>query len=574
MSNQNELFAGTPGTPGELGKRLFEEDRFPEAIEELTRAIQIDPTNTELLKLRADAFFLNADFEQAFDDLDRLVDTAPNDASSYLARVEIRSLFYEMEDTLDDLNRALELDSQNSEIHVAFAAYWNARFDLGKLEAAANRAVSLDPKNYSALCYQGTLMYWRARFEEGLLRYDRACEILEKRLENEYRSFDLLISYAALTSSRLEEKQALALLDEGVLRFPKIPYFYTLRGNHHIRWGDHEAAEKDFDKAKIIIDRFGMKISEYQLARSDLYARKGDTPESLKHLRSLLEWMPRNINALQNESILLHDLIVTEKESSENALMIFDRFCELLPEYSFAFILRGWLLQRLGKEHESNADFEHALENLPNNSEDYCTISYYLIESGLYTISRDLLCEVLDKEPDHVYALGLRGIVWNGLGIYDRAVEDLNLALEKGGPDASLFRELGMAWIELGTNSFINRPYRCAIDVLSRGIEFAPKDADLWKLRGTAWHRIALKVWFGGKKYLQNALEDYSEAIRLNPNDHEPRYYRALVHWKLSDYKSAIEDCTEAINRKPDYTDAMQLRETINRELKPAEQDA
>lgn len=557
----------TAWTPEERGQYLFEEDRFAEAAEQWTLALQSDPTNFELLLRRAAAFFYEAEFDKSLADLDRAVELAPNDPSPYLRRAEIRSVLDEMAETLDDINRALELEPDSVNAYVALAVYWSAHFDLDKLETAANRAVRIDSQDYAALIYQGLSMDWHGR-PDSLERFDQAREILEKRLTTEYRSYDLLSFYASLHSWRQEDEPARGLLDEGVRRFSKIPYFYILRATHHLKWGRPDAAQQDLNVAQNMMERHGLKNSEYFLARSDLFAQQGDYQQAMTSLQTLLQWMPNSPHAIQSELSLMQELIGEGKEDAEKALKIADHLCELAPDYSYAFILRAWLLHQQGKEHDANADFEHALKNLPATSEDRRSASHYLIEAGRLATARDLLCKVLEKEPEQVHALGLRGIVWSGLGAYDRAVQDFDQALEKGGPDAYLLMQRGAALIELGTYGFTCASYRRAIKDFTHALELEPKNALHWRLRGVAWFRIARKPCFGTKTSLQNAVEDYSEAIRLNPDDADTWHYRALVHWQRLELDAVIDDCSEAIKRKPNDLDALRLRAQAYRRKK------
>ena len=56
------------------------------------------------------------------------------------------------------------------------------------------------------------------------------------------------------------------------------------------------------------------------------------------------------------------------------------------------------------------------------------------------------------------------------------------------------------------------------------------------------------------------ALQDYAEAIRLNPKNAYAYYSRGLVHAGKRDYQRSIEDLNEAIQRKPDYALALRQR--------------
>ena len=50
---------------------------------------------------------------------------------------------------------------------------------------------------------------------------------------------------------------------------------------------------------------------------------------------------------------------------------------------------------------------------------------------------------------------------------------------------------------------------------------------------------------------LTNKIDDYTEAIRLNPNDSEAYYKRGKALGELKDYRAAIEDYNQAIKINP-----------------------
>src|SRR5262249_53600523 len=50
---------------------------------------------------------------------------------------------------------------------------------------------------------------------------------------------------------------------------------------------------------------------------------------------------------------------------------------------------------------------------------------------------------------------------------------------------------------------------------------------------------------------LQKAIGDFSEALRLEPDDRDALSYRALSHYENKEYSKAIADLQEAIRAKP-----------------------
>jgi tetratricopeptide (TPR) repeat protein len=47
------------------------------------------------------------------------------------------------------------------------------------------------------------------------------------------------------------------------------------------------------------------------------------------------------------------------------------------------------------------------------------------------------------------------------------------------------------------------------------------------------------------------AIEDYTEAIELTPNDESLYYSRALSYWAKNDYQNAINDFKKSLSYNP-----------------------
>src|SRR5262249_38931280 len=62
------------------------------------------------------------------------------------------------------------------------------------------------------------------------------------------------------------------------------------------------------------------------------------------------------------------------------------------------------------------------------------------------------------------------------------------------------------------------------------------------------------------KKSFDKAIEDYSEAIRLNPKDARSYYGRAYAHGLKHEFKETIEDCTKVLELEPRNLDAFKMR--------------
>jgi tetratricopeptide (TPR) repeat protein len=107
------------------------------------------------------------------------------------------------------------------------------------------------------------------------------------------------------------------------------------------------------------------------------------------------------------------------------------------------------------------------------------------------------------------------------------------------------------AYIWRGVSRSELKKYDEAIADFNEAIRLDPNNAMAYRNRG-ATH--------GRKGELEQALTDLGEAIRLDPNDPLAPYDRGVVYYKKGEYDLAIADLGEAIRLKPNDAKAYWAR--------------
>jgi tetratricopeptide (TPR) repeat protein len=93
-----------------------------------------------------------------------------------------------------------------------------------------------------------------------------------------------------------------------------------------------------------------------------------------------------------------------------------------------------------------------------------------------------------------------------------------------------------------------SRDYDHAIADFSEAIRINPQDAEAFSERGSAYRQ---------EKEDGRAIADYGEAIRLNPQLPGAYYNRGNLHLADKDYDQAIADYDEAIRLSPQFVNAL-----------------
>jgi tetratricopeptide (TPR) repeat protein len=125
-----------------------------------------------------------------------------------------------------------------------------------------------------------------------------------------------------------------------------------------------------------------------------------------------------------------------------------------------------------------------------------------------------------------------------------KAIEFLNNAIKLQPNDAGSFYNRGVAYDDLGQ-------YKRAIKDYNQAIILKPDYAEAFYNRGTINNTIG---------QYQRAIEDFDETIRLNPQDAEAYLGRGFACDKLGQYRRAIENYDKSIGLIPDYARAYNNR--------------
>lgn len=98
-----------------------------------------------------------------------------------------------------------------------------------------------------------------------------------------------------------------------------------------------------------------------------------------------------------------------------------------------------------------------------------------------------------------------------------------------------------------GIKKYNNKDFRGAIEDYTQAIKINPNYAEAYYNRGIVYDEL------GDKK---TAIQDYNQAIKIKPNDADAYYNRGIAQSDLGDKKSAIEDYSQAIRVNSNYANA------------------
>ncbi len=125
-------------------------------------------------------------------------------------------------------------------------------------------------------------------------------------------------------------------------------------------------------------------------------------------------------------------------------------------------------------------------------------------------------------------------------------------------PVAMKLRENANPYFKQGLEKYNNKDFSGAIEDYNQAIKINPNYADAYFKRGLTRYKLGDK---------QAAIADYNQAININPNYAEAYINRGAVRYELGDKQAAIADYNQAININPNFADAYFNRGAVRNEL-------
>lgn len=204
------------------------------------------------------------------------------------------------------------------------------------------------------------------------------------------------------------------------------------------------------------------------------------------------------------------------------------------PDYVEAHANLGVLLARMGKYEEAIAAYETAYRLAPHLTPILLNLGIAHYRAGQLSKAVEVFPRFLEKHPDSAQARQLYGLSLVGLERYEEAIEQLEPTRDGTPPDPAALYTLGLAYLRMG------KPGLRA--TLERLASFPAGLPALHLLQGQAFLR---------DQEFDQALEELTEAERLNPD--LPRLYYALglAHQQLGHTKKAIAAFETELRRSP-----------------------
>ena len=227
------------------------------------------------------------------------------------------------------------------------------------------------------------------------------------------------------------------------------------------------------------------------------------------------------------------------------------------PFISDAYELRGVLRQNTGKVREAVADYDKALEIMPQNRSILFNKALALQDIEEFDSAATTFATLLRYHPGYAdgYIGRARMELEKGDTVAARADIDHALELDANAVNGYIMRA------DIAINSA--RDYKQALEDMNQAIKLQPKYAGFFINR--AFLRHELDDYYG-------AMSDYDYALQLDPMNAMALFNRAMLRAEVHDFNRAIDDLDQVERmRGPDFR-ILYNRAIIRKEVRQYEE--
>jgi tetratricopeptide (TPR) repeat protein len=167
----------------------------------------------------------------------------------------------------------------------------------------------------------------------------------------------------------------------------------------------------------------------------------------------------------------------------------------------------------------------------------------YKLRGGCFLDNNDISKALIDLTKCIEISIGedclnMRGVAYNELGNYMKAIDDFNQALKINPDYLMVLESRGFSYLSIGEINL-------AINDFDQSIKYNPLNYLTYYNRGLAFEK-------NGSKNL--ALNDYDSSIILNPNYKSAFINRSLLLLEEKNYEDAINDINSALRIDSTYS--------------------
>ncbi len=526
-SNQENL---TAEEYYELGLRLFEENKFEEAVEKFEKAESLGYKLPDLYSHWTASLNYLGKIDPAIEVFKKAEQIFPDNGFMYLDFGKTFASIGNYEQAIEKFTKAAAIEETKL---TALLEWGNCFFDQKDYQSAIDKyqeIISISPDSDLAHYNKGLSFYYTQNYEKAKESFENAVKI-----NNEYSSFHF---WLANTLSWLKEYEtavaeyALALLsvenDENKYEI------YRNWGFAFNKLSRYDEAIEKFNQA----EKLNKKEAYLYLYRGDSFAAKKDFESALKNYKKAVGLDKTSLDALFNLGNIYYD-----RANYESAIKKFEEILAINDQQVEAYYNMGLAYFNCQEYEKAQENFEKAVAiDVENSSyhfwlgESFSWLKEYEKAAAEYETALRLgkkgeTLEFKENDENKYYSCRNWGFALNKLNKLDEAIEKFTTAAEIKNDDGFLY----LYW---GDSFYAKEHYEQAIEKYKKAAEFDESRSNALLNWGN--------IFYGQKDYL-TALEKYQEILTIIPDFVDAHYNIGLCSYFAKDYQTAKESFEKAL---------------------------
>src|SRR6478752_3202853 len=299
---------------------------------------------------------------------------------------------------------------------------------------------------------------------------------------------------------------------------------------------DIEELTQGLEAAEIAVEQFPFSAMLH-IKKADLLIATRQYHEALNVLNhaELLDHNDINLYILKTDAYLALDQQEKAVELLENALVLFEGAERIEMLFELADVYDDY------EEFDKIFDcLKLILEQEPTNEEALYKICFWTDFTGRNEESIRLHLNIIDEHPYNELAWFNLAAAYQGLKLYEKAIDAYQYALVIDEKFDYAYRNIGDAYIRL-------RKYKEAIEALEKVLELSKPEEVIYEAIGHCYDRL---------KNFAQARFHYRKASHLNPDDSKLLYKIACTYYNENQWSSAVRQLESALKihrLQPEY---------------------
>ncbi|XP_077983613.1 uncharacterized protein LOC144438458 [Glandiceps talaboti] len=518
------------------GRAYAKQGHYTNAIEDLSLAIHLDPFNAVAFYHRG-CLLRRVHPKKALQDLSVsiVIDDSQDNVLAYLHRGILYMDMERFDDAIADFEEVIQLDRSIACPHLNLGLiYMMQKENHFKAITCFSNAIKVDATYWRALVCRAEAHHKLHDLKNALLDYTRAIH-LRPDLQHLYmHRGKILLEMKNLELASFCVRHA-AELSEGLGVSPtqQAAVFSFLQ--EYSKATDALAAAS---RVRPTVPTFVL------LGKTQIKDKKlEDATESLEKALELMKpWQERE--PWPKEAAEVHFLIGMCQTDLGNYLKAFEAFnsaIKIAPDYAEAYYQRGLVRMRL-KQSKGVQDFNRALAINPKLFQVYLSRAAFYGMKGRYSKGIINCNEAIKLQTNSVRAYLYRGALKYHIRAYDLAISDLTKAIE-------IDNTCSLAYFNRAVCYHTMKQYDKALR--DYGVVLLLGDDNALKVlinRGL--------MYFERKDY-KNSLQDFYQAVKVEPTDPKIRHTLGLCFHKLNRLEEAVKTYTGALQVDKYFLDAL-----------------